>query len=80
MSIGRLGWRAPIKAVGIFLAVPIALAALTSIELAAWMLLLHEAILLVLLLIASKSAAPWKAGFLSLALCAILCVPALLLF
>jgi O-antigen/teichoic acid export membrane protein len=56
----RLKWAAPIKAVGVVLAVPVAFAAVQSIELASWIVVLREVIVLVLMIIAAGKAAPWR--------------------
>jgi O-antigen/teichoic acid export membrane protein len=67
MVRGRLRWGAPIKAVGVVLAVPIALAAVHSVAFAAWIYLGRELILLALLMIGCGRATPVKAVLASLA-------------
>lgn len=55
---GRLRWAVPIKVVGVALAVPIAFAALHSVEAAAWVVLGREVILLAALSLACGRAVP----------------------
>lgn len=66
MARGRLRWGAPIKVVGVVLAVPIAVAAAHSIVLAAWFFLARELVLLVLLVLACGRATPVRATSLAL--------------
>jgi O-antigen/teichoic acid export membrane protein len=56
----RLRWAPPIKAVGVLLAVPVAFAATKSIELAAWIVVMREVIVLILMIAAAGKAAPWR--------------------
>jgi O-antigen/teichoic acid export membrane protein len=69
MARGRLGWGTPIKAVGVVLAVPIAIAASHSVETAAWVYLARELLLLVLLVIGCGRAAPFRSVGAALVLC-----------
>jgi O-antigen/teichoic acid export membrane protein len=66
MAVGRLSWGTPIKVIGILMAVPIALAATHSITLAAWFVVLREVVMLVLLMVACRGSAPWRAFTVSL--------------
>ena len=67
LAVGRLAWGAPIKVIGIALAVPVALAATQSIELASWCVLAREVVILILLLVSCGKAAPLKSFALALA-------------
>jgi hypothetical protein len=68
MARGRLAWGTPIKAVGVVLAIPIAVAAAHSVESAAWVYLGRELVLLVLLAFGCGRATPYRAVGLSLSL------------
>lgn len=68
MARDRLRWGAPIKVVGVILAVPIAFAAAHSIALAAWVYLAREVVLFALLVIACGKATPVRASLLSILL------------
>ncbi|MBO9042223.1 oligosaccharide flippase family protein [Curtobacterium flaccumfaciens] len=68
MARGRLAWGTPIKAVGVVLAIPIAVAAAHSVESAAWVYLGRELVLLVLLAFGCGRATPYRAVGLSLLL------------
>lgn len=68
MARNRLRWGAPIKIVGVVLAIPIAVAAAHSIVLAAWVFLAREAILFALLVVACGRATPVRASSLAVLL------------
>jgi len=68
MARGRLAWGPPIKAVGVVLAIPIAIAASHSVEAAAWVYLARELVLLVLLVVGCGKATPVRSVALSLML------------
>jgi hypothetical protein len=74
----RLRWAAPIKAVGIVLSAPIALAATFDLRLAAWAVVAREVVDLFLMMVAAGKACPWKAISMGGVLLSILSIPALL--
>lgn len=57
----RMRWAAPIKSVGIVLALPVALAAREDLTLAAWFLVGREVVVLVLMVAATGRYTPWRA-------------------
>ncbi|MGK9148838.1 hypothetical protein KXS11_14510 [Plantibacter flavus] len=63
----RMHLAGPIKAVGVVLCIPIALAALTDLHLAAWLVLGREVVVMLLLLLAARRSAPWRSALIVLA-------------
>jgi O-antigen/teichoic acid export membrane protein len=80
MATGSLRWATPIKGVGVGLGVVVAFAALVNLELAAWVLVLRETIVLGLMLLVARAAVPWKAVNAGFALLGILSILTLIVF
>jgi O-antigen/teichoic acid export membrane protein len=74
----RLRWAAPIKAAGVVLSVPIAIAATFDLRLAAWAVVAREVVDLFLMMAATGKACPWKAISMGGLLLSLLTIPALL--
>lgn len=78
LSVNRIRWGTPIRVVGMFLGLPIAYAAISSLELAAWFVLAREVVMLLLFMLACGKAVPWRSCAAGLTICVCFSVIALI--
>nr|WP_269436919.1 oligosaccharide flippase family protein [Arthrobacter gengyunqii] len=63
IAMGRMRWAAPIKVLGVGMALPIALVAVADLEAAAFLVVGRDVLIMVLMLLVARSAIGWRTTF-----------------